>query len=822
MKKKLKIVAYVLAVFVLLNSALLLVLYTYQDEIFEKVKKEIAVNFTSDIKIEEAKISPFKNFPKIAVVLKDIQIKEDPAFGNQNLASIDRIYLFMNPFTFFKKNYVVDKVEFSKANVFVRIDSTGQVNYNIWKQSKSKSEDYTLEIKKILVNDCKLSYLDNSLNQELVADITEVDFKGLFTEKQFRVDANAKAFLHSFRIGNTTYVENDKLSIQAAIQVNTVENSYTIESTSVELDDIAFDFTGNVLAENDSTFLVDLESTAKGIALEKLLVFIPDSNQIVLEKYTAEGIFDFSANISGLMSKEQNPHIEIDFTITDGIITNNETNAALTDMSLHGKHNNGDQNSAKTSSLILSKLHASLNNRKQFANFNITNFNDAHIQGGFQNDVNLSDLNSFYPFDNFKNLNGNLFIKAEVNSKLSNLTKDIRALEFINAEIVLDKINIQYDSSKYKLEDVNGIVTLNKEEVLFQNMKGIFTDIAFDIDGSLNSLFSYLYDQNSKLTGKLKLVTSAFRLDELLENEHSNSNDSLHLPSNIDIKLDLLCNGLIYENFVTERIRGWISIEDKRIMLDRLNLNVAQGLVSMKGMIEETPDAQFSFDAAARLNKIDINDVLILFNNFKQDYITHEHLYGQVNGQVQFSSIWDQNLNLDLDKLFVLSDVVVDHGNLKNFKPLIDLMGFVKMKKMKDIEFDRLENSILIKDRTITIPNMDIRNSAFTMSLAGTHNFDDEIDYHFKINLTDLFFKRHQQMLHDFKDAETDNKGGLNLYVHMFGTADKTNYRMDRKAVKENMNANLKDEKEEFFDLFRKKKKIVVEEELEFEWEDEK
>ena len=332
MKKKLKIVAYVLAVFVLLNSALLLVLYTYQDEIFEKVKKEIAVNFTSDIKIEEAKISPFKNFPKIAVVLKDIQIKEDPAFGNQNLASIDRIYLFMNPFTFFKKNYVVDKVEFSKANVFVRIDSTGQVNYNIWKQSKSKSEDYTLEIKKILVNDCKLSYLDNSLNQELVADITEVDFKGLFTEKQFRVDANAKAFLHSFRIGNTTYVENDKLSIQAAIQVNTVENSYTIESTSVELDDIAFDFTGNVLAENDSTFLVDLESTAKGIALEKLLVFIPDSNQIVLEKYTAEGIFDFSANISGLMSKEQNPHIEIDFTITDGIITNNETNAALTDM----------------------------------------------------------------------------------------------------------------------------------------------------------------------------------------------------------------------------------------------------------------------------------------------------------------------------------------------------------------------------------------------------------------------------------------------------------------------------------------------------------
>ena len=72
-------------------------------------------------------------------------------------------------------------------------------------------------------------------------------------------------------------------------------------------------------------------------------------------------------------------------------------------------------------------------------------------------------------------------------------------------------------------------------------------------------------------------------------------------------------------------------------------------------------------------------------------------------------------------------------------------MGFVKMKKMKDIEFDRLENSILIKDRTITIPNMDIRNSAFTMSLAWTHNFDDEIDYHFKINLTDLFFKRHQQ-----------------------------------------------------------------------------
>ena len=823
MKPGFKIATGIIVILLLLNSAFLMVILTYQDEIAEQLKNEINTHFKADVDIGDMNISFFKRFPKVAVVLKDIQIKEDPEFGNENLALIRRIYLFMNPFTFLKKNYIIDKIEFTDGELSVKWDTSGNSNYVVWKESEKKSKSFSLDLRKIILNNFMMNYSNLSTQQEILAEAEYIDFKGFFTEVLYSMEIEANGIIHDYVIKDRKYMENDHLKIKAALQIDNENKSYTIKSSDIFLDEIMLAMNGHVHSESDSTLMLDLSSKASGIDLEKLLIFVPDSSKKFFDGYKLDGKFEFNGDIHGSTGKYQKPHLHIDFGIYNGSIKNLDNNSEISRIRLQGNMDNGDQNSSSTSTLHFSLLSATLDSNSLLADIQITNFQDAFINGEIQAHFKLEDIIRFYPMKKFHEFSGDMMIHAKIDSKLDPLIADIRGIELLDAEMNLDKISIRHDSSKYNLERVSGKIVLLNELLEFHEINGDFAKVHVEADGHLKSLFSYLYDQEQSLTGKIKLSTSAFDLKELLDDPNKNqSNDSLHLPENLDVKIDLLCNGLIYETFVSERIRAWLSFENKAIMIDRLNLDIAQGLISLKGMIEERADALFTWDAMARLNKIDLHEIFILFDNFEQDYITSDHLYGTVNGQVQFSSLWDQNLKLDWDQLFVLSDVTMDHGKLKNFQPLIDLMGFVKMKKMKEIDFDRMENTILIKDRIVTIPYMDIRNSALNMSLAGTHSFEEEIDYHFKINLSELFFKSNKQLKKDFQQAEDDQKGGLNMYVHMFGTASKPVYRMDRRAVKENLNVHLKNEKEEFLDLFRKKQKKANKEEFEFEWEDEK
>ena len=140
---------------------------------------------------------------------------------------------------------------------------------------------------------------------------------------------------------------------------------------------------------------------------------------------------------------------------------------------------------------------------------------------------------------------------------------------------------------------------------------------------------------------------------------------------------------------------------------------------------------------------------------------------------------------------------------------------------MKKIEFDEIQNTILISNKVITIPVMDINSNAFSMSLSGEHKFNNEVDYMFKINLSHLFFGKYDHNKNDLDFDENDGKGGVNLYVSMTGTIDDPVFKRSKVESRKKFKENMEEEKKEFKNIFKKEKKKKAEEEFEFEWEEE-
>ena len=102
--------------------------------------------------------------------------------------------------------------------------------------------------------------------------------------------------------------------------------------------------------------------------------------------------------------------------------------------------------------------------------------------------------------------------------------------------------------------------------------------------------------------------------------------------------------------------------------------------------------------------------------------------------------------------------MIIEEGELIDFEPLENLSSFVSIDDLKHVKFSTLENTIEIEDEVLTIPAMEIKSSALSVFLSGTHTFTQEIDYRIKLLLSDQDLLREYQnkSWNDYRYNQTD------------------------------------------------------------------
>jgi hypothetical protein len=122
---------------------------------------------------------------------------------------------------------------------------------------------------------------------------------------------------------------------------------------------------------------------------------------------------------------------------------------------------------------------------------------------------------------------------------------------------------------------------------------------------------------------------------------------------------------------------------------------------------------------------------------------------------------------------------------------------------------------------------MDVLNNALNLNISGTHTFDNFMDYHLRIKLSELLSKKRRTQTNEFNEEETTE--GIFLYLSMKGPADNLKFSYDKKGAREQLKENLKKESEAAKTIWKKelgiekdetiKEKKTDNNELEFEQE---
>jgi len=129
----------------------------------------------------------------------------------------------------------------------------------------------------------------------------------------------------------------------------------------------------------------------------------------------------------------------------------------------------------------------------------------------------------------------------------------------------------------------------------------------------------------------------------------------------------------------------------------------------------------------------------------------------------------------------------------------------VELDDLKDIKLKEMSNTVEIRDRTIYIPTTEVQSNAMNLTIGGTHNFDNFMDYRLKIRITELLASKSGWVKKKKECQLEENKeGGLSAYVIMVGTPDDLKIKYDRKTVQENIKKEIKKETKNFFQDLKK------------------
>jgi len=120
------------------------------------------------------------------------------------------------------------------------------------------------------------------------------------------------------------------------------------------------------------------------------------------------------------------------------------------------------------------------------------------------------------------------------------------------------------------------------------------------------------------------------------------------------------------------------------------------------GMVQD-PKGDIFMNVHTTLYDLDINKLFKSFNNFGQNQITDEHLKGFISGNCTFSSSFDSTFSIKKESILSENSIIIRDGELRNFSPLMALSRFVEVEELRDIQFETLENNILIKEEKLPI-----------------------------------------------------------------------------------------------------------------------
>jgi len=781
-------------IFIPLLSIFLLIsglVFFFKDRICGLVLTEVNTHLNVPLNVSGMDLVFWSSFPNLSVDFEHLFIQESlpNAQDSDTLFYTDQLRLTFNPWDIYQGKYHVKRVKVNPGKLAIRYDARGKENFDIFKPSPSDTKtDFNLSLKEVKIDGLRFIYDNVSSKQYLSSTFEDARIKGDFSSDAFVAKAMGKMKLGRLKSGEITLLRNKNTSFNFALDVNQLTGIYSLKNAGLSVEHLPFSVNGRVSPDS-----LQFTVQSKNIQLTQLVnEFSLDAAKDV-KAFKGSGKVDFHLDLAGAISTVDPIGMNADFGIENGELTEPEHGLKIQDIQLSGKYSNTGE---KGEYISMKNVRFRTAGGPFSGEVELREFDRPKVEGSAKGNVDLALIHSIFHLPSIDEVRGNLGIQT--NFKLATSPEGELAVDQCNGQLELKNISLKLMADKRRFSEVNGRLFLRGNEAGIENTSLKLGSSDVKLNGIFDNIFPYI-------NGKGDLKTSV-----LVESKHlyvedlgSTSKEMkietgqvYSLPDNIQGEINLQIEKLRYGKHEFSHLISKMNIEHRRLHFPQMSLVNAEGLLSGALIIEEKEPEKFILTTQIAGKNLKFKPLFKEWDNFDQTVIREQNISGRAEANLFFRAPFTLAKGIIYSGIEAKLDLKVFNGHLKNVASFKDITESLKTKsgklvlgkeniqqledKLKDVDFQTMENSIYIKNGQVEIPKMTIRSTALDMDVSGRHSFTDDIDYRFAFRFRDLKAAKNQTEFGEVIDDGT----GVRLYLRMHGTLDKPIYEWDSEGRK--------------------------------------
>ncbi|MCC6699954.1 MAG: AsmA family protein [Fluviicola sp.] len=214
------------------------------------------------------------------------------------------------------------------------------------------------------------------------------------------------------------------------------------------------------------------------------------------------------------------------------------------------------------------------------------------------------------------------------------------------------------------------------------------------------------------------------------------------------------------------------------IQLSQLDFSTAEGSIKMEGVLSGKDKKHIFFTPKIRVSHVQLDKLLLKFDNFGQDQLISNNLHGYFNGVITGKIHLHADLVPIIDDSKIVIQMEVLNGALNDFAPLKALETYFEDKNVSHVRFDTLKNTFTIDKGVMEIPKMSIESTLGYLEISGKQGLSGAMDMEYEIGIpwkmignvaANKLFKRNKQEQEEIQFKEEDAKL---VFVQVKGNLD--------------------------------------------------
>ena len=772
----------------ILTLVLLSIIYFRKDALSSSVLYALDGFTESNLAAEKLEVEIFSAFPRITLHFHGVTLA---GRDSSSFLQAKELFLYLDPISALAGNVRIKELLIRDGSLHILRQEDGKFNYAIFETNDgNRRGGATFTIAQADLINMHIHFNDPQKRQNFEIQMHNCRLQGSVSPREILLNLEGKYQTRTIDIAKNNYLVNQPGKLLGQIRINLTNQNYFFSPLELQFGNDIFLVEGNIHDWDQLTFY-DLTVSCNNGELNSILTYLPAQYQNVFRGYDMYGSVAIDGSITGRMLSSENPAVKFDLSLSDGNLHHPHLSGeGLSQIKIEAHFDNGAFRRLSSAQLE-SSIHCNYQGEAFQANLRLEEIADPKMDLAVHGVIPAHLVFSMLPDSGITQVAGSFELDTFLIDNLWLANADFTDLEHLLATVSFRHFKLHYDGKPLEIQSgtvrnfgntrfIDLIVRHGNSSAVFNGTAAFVgealeatdwglmqLDLALEADhldldafapsarpishASSTDFGTRLVSEKTAIprstaSGKLSLQAGSLRYAG-----HEISGASLHATSTgeiVDFEIAGHTKGGDFSGF------GNVHLRDTRKLSMQLNVD-----------------------------GIGLRECFRDFDNFNQNVLTWKNLRGGVTSQMLIDATWDEFGNLIKDQLRLQAGMSIKNGALLDFALLEHFSRYIHAEDLRNIQFQKLDNFIEIKNGNIFIPVMFIQSNAANLAINGVHTLNNDVYYNLKINAGQVLgnkLSRHDPNLRPIPARKT---GFFNLYYSITGNIDDFKYKSDKRAV---------------------------------------